>query len=84
MGQPKKKIITVPTFLAALYGKFDRNKDAKLGKESGLNHEKLFADIQAREFFFDPEPSRKILGFGRGGVKEAIERTVKACYPELG
>jgi nucleoside-diphosphate-sugar epimerase len=83
MGQPKKRIVTVPTFLAALYGKKMRADDAKQGKEAGLDHYRLFADIQSQFFYLDVETVVEALGYQRGGVKEAIIKTVKACYPEL-
>ena len=82
MKQVKKKIWTVPTFMAALYGLKDKNDNHRAGKEAGLDHYHLFEDIQARDFFFDSNPVAEKLGFKRGGVKEAIAKTVKACYPD--
>jgi dihydroflavonol-4-reductase len=73
-----KKVITIPTFL--LYGPiaavqfFHKIK----GKESGL-HPMKFLKIQTINTFFDPEPSRKLLGHGRGGLDDAFQDTVQAC-----
>jgi hypothetical protein len=36
-------------------------------------------DIQSKCLYFDPAESRQALGYGQGGIVEAIEKTVKAC-----
>jgi dihydroflavonol-4-reductase len=74
-----KKVITVPTFAATLIGMRIKNRDSKEGKEKGLDPAKLFKDIQSRYLYYDPAESRKELGYGKGGVREAIIKTVKAC-----
>ena len=38
-----------------------------------------YMDLQTRETFFDPEPARQELGFGSGGLEEALKETVEAC-----
>ncbi|MHA1819812.1 MAG: NAD(P)H-binding protein [Promethearchaeota archaeon] len=78
----KKKIITIPTFLATLYGKKIKREDKKQGKEAGLDPEYLFKDIQSQYLYFDPTPTIEVLKYNRGGVREAIIETVKRCYPD--
>lgn len=75
----KRRILTIPTFLATLYGRYLKRQEAKKGKESGLDPAHLFADIQSQYLYFDPAPTAEVLGYGRGGVREAIEKTIKAC-----
>lgn len=82
MGMLTKKIVTLPTFLVSLYGKKLRNDDFKLGKESGLNHALLFKDIQSQFMYVDPSAAVEALKYKLGGVKEAIVKTVEACYPK--
>lgn len=47
------------------------------GLEAGVDPVRI-VDVIADEMFFDPEPSRRALGYGRGGLAEALEETVKA------
>ena len=47
------------------------------GREGGLDPVE-FIKVQARETFFDPEPARRELGFGCGGLDAALAETVKA------
>ncbi|MBD3350589.1 MAG: NAD(P)H-binding protein [Candidatus Lokiarchaeota archaeon] len=82
MGK-KKKIITIPTCLGTLYGKILKRKDEKEGKEAGLDYAYLFKDIQSQELYFDPTPSVEALGYKRGGIEDAIKKTVYRCYPDL-
>jgi nucleoside-diphosphate-sugar epimerase len=77
----KRKVLTVPTFFVTIFGMIMKREERKEGKEAGLDHAKLFKDIQAREFYLDADPIAKELGYSRGGVLESIEQTVKACYP---
>jgi len=79
IGTPNKKIITVPSFLAALYGWKLMRDDKKQGKQSGLNHFKLFFDIQSQKMFFDPKPIIDVLKYKQGGVEEAILKTAQRC-----
>ena len=75
----KRKIIHMPGFLGTLYGSLLRRKDKKEGKEGGLNHKKLFKDIQTRMLCYDPTPTCEELGVSRGGLKEAVIETIKRC-----
>lgn len=78
MGR-KPKIITIPTFLATMYGKKILKEEQKHGKEGGLDPVKLFKDIQTEKLFLDPSETVAVLKYTRGGVKEAIIATIKAC-----
>ena len=77
-----KKIITIPTFLASLYGKQLLKQEKKEGKEGGLDASRLFKDIQSRFLYFDGGKSAVVLGYTRGGVKEAILKMIDRCYPK--
>jgi len=48
------------------------------GREAGL-YLPEFARILTRGFYFDPAPFRSALGYGSGGLDEAIAETVKAA-----
>jgi nucleoside-diphosphate-sugar epimerase len=80
-GTPKK-IMTVPGCFAQFAGIFITMKYRRKGLESGLDIRYLLRDIMSEPFYFDPEESAKALGYGRGGLKEAIEDTIRACYPK--
>jgi hypothetical protein len=41
----KRRVITIPTFIAAFYGKRMKKKYEKEGKEAGLDLGRLFQDI---------------------------------------
>jgi nucleoside-diphosphate-sugar epimerase len=77
----KRKVLTVPTFMVTIFGLMMKREERKEGKESGLDHGRLFKDIQSQEFYVDADPIANELGYRRGGVIEAIQRTVKECYP---
>lgn len=82
LGMADKKVIHIAPWIGALVGRVQRRLHEREGKESGLNHEPLFADVMSERLFMDPELSVAALGYGRGGVRAAIEETVRACYPE--
>ena len=50
------------------------------GKEGGL-HSRHFSEVLVAEAFFSPAASRRALGYGRGGLKQAWRDTV-AASPE--
>jgi hypothetical protein len=83
-----KKVITVPTWTAALGGWLIDKKFAKEGREGGLDHTKLMYDIQSRYYYYDAKPVWEQLGYeelgynGGLGIIEGITDTIKACYPE--
>lgn len=78
----KKRIVNIPRFLAAIAGGFIERGRNKKGLEGGLNAKYLMQDILTRELYFDASETAEALGYGRGGLKESIIETMKACYPE--
>lgn len=81
MDLPRRKVVTIPTCAASLYGKRLRKKHAREGREAGLNYARLFEDILSRYCYFDAEPAAKALRISHGGIEDSIIKTVKACYP---
>lgn len=79
MNMEKKKIITIPCFLASIYGMVHKIKDKRLGLDSGLDYSLLFRDVMCRNLFFDPSESADELGYGRGGIEDSIKKTITAC-----
>lgn len=77
-----KKIVHIPRFMAVMAGKAIECSERKKGLQSGLSPRHLMRDILTEYLYFDASESVKALGYGRGGLKEAIENTVRACYPE--
>lgn len=75
----KRRIVTMPTFFGTWFGSYLRWKDKKEGKEGGLNHKRLFKDIQCREFYYDPTSTCEELGVSRGGLKDSVIETIKRC-----
>lgn len=77
-----KKIINIPGFLAVLAGGFIEKDFRKKGLEGGLEAKHLMRHIMTDYLYYDATETARALGYGRGGVKEAIIKTMKACYPE--
>ncbi|MDD3520556.1 MAG: NAD(P)H-binding protein [Actinomycetota bacterium] len=77
-----KKIINIPRPMAVMAGWFMEKNFKRKGLEGGLEAAFLMRDIMTDYFYFDPEESVKKLGYKRGGLEEAIFKTMKACYPE--
>lgn len=78
----KKRIVNIPRFLAVIAGRMIERGRRKQGLEGGLNAAYLMQDILTRELYFDPAETAQALGYGRGGLKQSIIDTMKACYPE--
>jgi dihydroflavonol-4-reductase len=74
----RKRVITVPTFI--LRGAFWLVEllHKLQGRESGLALVD-FTRVQTANTYFDPEPARQALGFGKGGLNQALADTVQAC-----
>jgi dihydroflavonol-4-reductase len=81
MGLKKRLIVTLPKSLATIIGKWMKRRERKRGVESGLDREYVFRDILSQKLYFDPTSSVEKLGYKQGGVREAIEATVRAIYP---
>ena len=77
-----KRIINIPRPMAVLAGRMIEKGWKKKGLEGGLDAGYLMKDIMTDYLYFDPSYSAKKLGYKRGGLKEAITNTMKACYPE--
>ena len=77
-----KKIINIPRFLAVAAGSMIDRGLKKKGLEAGLDAKFLMRDILTHNLFFDPSDAVEKLGYKRGGLKEAIVKTMKACYPK--
>lgn len=73
-----KPVITIPTFLFRLQMQSVAKKHQAEGKEGGLDPVE-FTRLQTAKTFFDPMPSRQALGYGQGGLDEALRATVAAC-----
>jgi dihydroflavonol-4-reductase len=74
----EKKVITLPISLLKLAMRYVRWQNKSHGKESGLDPVE-YLRLQTINTFFDPAPSRKALGYGSGGLDEALHDTVRAC-----
>jgi nucleoside-diphosphate-sugar epimerase len=72
-----KPVITVPDFLMRLQMQQTLKAREADGKEGGLDALE-FVKLQTAKTYFDPEPSRLALGYGSGGLDEAIADTVAA------
>lgn len=77
-----KRIVNIPGFIAVLAGRMVERGRRRQGLEGGLNGRYLMQDILTRELYFDPSAAAAELGYGRGGLEESINGTMKACYPE--
>lgn len=85
LGIPKKPICLVGKRLCAMGANMIAKKDAKEGKQAGLNMKHLMLDIMGEELYIPEEVNEansKLFGFDRGGVREGILDTMHACYPE--
>ncbi|NLG29414.1 MAG: NAD(P)H-binding protein [Chloroflexi bacterium] len=75
-----RPVITIPDALLKTTMRKVRAQHRADGKEAGL-HEIEFVKLQTAETYFDPEPTRQALGYGSGGLDEALRDTVAACPP---
>jgi nucleoside-diphosphate-sugar epimerase len=74
----KKRIITLPNWIVRLGMGIVEQFIHFQGKEGGLDLVR-FSELQTSETFFDPSPTREALGYGSGGLDEALRETVEAC-----
>lgn len=82
LGQ-STRVINVPPFLTSIPMRQEAARNRRKGLEGGLDYLRLAQDIMHREFYFDCERDRAVLGHETGGVPEAIRETVRASYPAL-
>lgn len=74
----RKRVITLPNWAILLAFAGVKLLHWLQGREGGLDPAHLL-ELQAINTFFDPEPSRRALGFGSGGLDQAFAETVEAC-----
>ena len=74
----EKSIISLPNWVAILAGVFIKVVHFFQGLEGGLDPVALIK-LQTAKTFFDPTLARNALGFGSGGIDEALRKTVVAC-----
>jgi hypothetical protein len=74
-----QKVKTVPDFVFRFVLRFATLKHRLQGKEGGLDLVKFGDQFGTVDTFFDPSPSREALGYGQGGLDEALKATVQAC-----
>lgn len=82
-----KKVHLPPTWMCVIGGKAIQNKDKKKGLEGGLNFGLVMKEIMSKDMIIEPEVMDKInaeLHIGRGGLEEAIQKTMDRCYPNPG
>lgn len=77
-----KTVYHLPPIAGGLLGRGLRVVESLRGLEHGLDHEHLIRNLMSAKLYVDPAPSAKALRHGRGGVREAIVETTRACYPE--
>ena len=81
----KKPIWQVSAGLCAMGAGILAKKEAKKGKEAGLNMKHLMLDIMADELYIPKttiDEVSKLFGYSRGNVKEGVIEAMHACYPE--
>lgn len=74
----RKPVVTLPNWSVRLGAGLLRTLHRLQGRESGLDPVQ-FIKVQTAETFFDPVPARAALGFGSGGLDDALAATVAAC-----
>ena len=80
-----KPIIQPSASLCAMGANSLAKKEAKKGNEAGLNLGRMMRDVMSSEIYIPEDVIQKnaeILGFGRGGLEEAIAKTMHRCYPD--
>lgn len=81
MGMPRRKVITIPSFLYKMSGKKIMKDFAAKGIDSGLDMV-AFTDIQTSETFIDKKYIRE-LGVTEDDIDAAIGDSVKLCLEAL-
>lgn len=80
----KKPVIQPAASICAMGANSLARKEARKGNEAGLDLGRMMKDIMSYEIYIPEEvieENSRILGFGRGGLEEAIEKTMHRCYP---
>ena len=82
-----KKVILPPTWMCVMGGKAIQNKDKRKGLEGGLDFGLVMKEIMSKDMVLEPELMDKVnaeLHISRGGLEEAIQKTMDRCYPNPG
>lgn len=74
----EKPVVSLPNWLTSVAAFFIKVQHFFQGREGGLDPVALIK-LQTAMTFFDPTPSRQALGYGKGGLDEALQKTVEAC-----
>ena len=80
-----KPIVQLPASVCALGADAIARKDARAGKESGLNMRALMRDIMNEELYIPQSTIEEVagrFGYARGLVREGVLEAMHACYPE--
>ena len=82
-----KKVVLPPTWTCVMGAKAIANKEKKKGLEMGLNYALVMKEIMNHDMVIEPEVMDKVnkeLHISRGGLEEAIQKTMDRCYPNPG
>lgn len=83
----KKKVVCPPTWLCVLGAKHIEKGFHKQGLEGGLDYALVMKEIMSTDMIIEEEVMDKVnkeLHISRGGLEEAIKKTMDRCYPNLG
>lgn len=83
----KKKVICPPTWMCVLGAKAIQGKDKKEGLEGGLDYALIMKEVMSIDLVVEPEVLDRVceeLHIGRGGLEEAVKKTMDRCYPNEG
>ena len=83
----KKKIVCPPTWLCVIGAKAIEKGFHKQGLEGGLDYALVMKEIMSIDMCIEPEVMDKVneeLHISRGGLEEAIQKTMDRCYPNPG
>ena len=80
----KKKVVCPPTWLCVLGAKAIEKGFHKQGLEGGLDYALVMKEIMSIDMVIEEEVMDKVnaeLHVSRGGLEEAIQKTMDRCYP---
>ena len=83
----KKKVVLPPTWMCVMGARAIQNKDKRKGLEGGLDYGLVMKEVMSINLVIEPELMDKInaeLHISRGGLEEAIQKTMDRCYPNPG
>ena len=83
----KKKVLCPPTWLCVLGAKAIEKGFHKQGLEGGLDYALVMKEIMSIDMVIEEDVMNKVneeLHITRGGLEEAIKKTMDRCYPNPG